>query len=175
MNRHILPFLLALCLVPVFILGLRSDPNELPSAYIGKPIPTFDLPNLIDDRKRVTSQNLAGNMAVVNIWATWCGGCRAEHEFLMQLSEQLEIPIYGIGWRDDRQRALQWLAELGDPYVATGFDADGRIGIAWGAYGAPETFLVDSNGIVLHRFTGPLNWSQWQNEFVPLIAKASAQ
>ena len=175
MNRFILPLVAAVVLIPILVLGLRSDPTALPSPYIGKPAPEFELPTLKDPAKTIGTANLRGQMSIVNIWATCCVGCRAEHQFLVELSEEGSIPIYGINWRDNRQNALNWLAQLGDPYVASGFDADARVGIDWGAYGAPETFLVNADGIVLYRFTGPLSWPIWEQEFVPLIAAGAGR
>lgn len=175
MNRFILPLVAAVVLIPILILGLRSDPRALPSPYIGKPAPEFELPILKDLSKTISTADIRGRISLVNIWATWCVGCRAEHQFLIELSEAGDIPIYGINWRDNRQNALTWLEQLGDPYVVSGFDADARVGIDWGAYGAPETFLLNAKGIVLYRFAGPLNWSIWEQEFVPLIAQAQVQ
>ena len=171
MNRYLLPFFAALILIPIMILGLRSDPSELPSQYIGKPAPEFNVPTLRDPSKNISNEDLKGQISLVNIWATWCAGCRDEHPFLMELSDENTIPIYGINWRDNRQDALRWLEALGDPYVASGFDGDGRVGIDWGAYGAPETFLLNADGRVVYRFTGPLNRSLWNEEFVPRIAE----
>jgi cytochrome c biogenesis protein CcmG/thiol:disulfide interchange protein DsbE len=152
-------------------LGLRSDPSKLPSQFIGKPAPVFDLPTLRDPTRRISTSDLIGQISLVNIWATWCVGCRAEHEFLMELERQQDIPIYAINWRDNRADALNWLAQYGDPYIASGFDEDGRVGIDWGVYGAPETFLVNTDGHVMYRFTGPLSRELWEREFVPLIAE----
>ena len=171
MNRYLLPLIAVLLLIPIMILGLRSDPSELPSQYLGKPAPEFSLPTLKDPTRTLSTADLRGQVSLVNIWATWCGGCRAEHGFLMQLHAQQEVPIYAINWRDNRDDALQWLAQLGDPYVASGFDGDGRVGIDWGAYGAPETFLLNADGHVVYRFTGPLNRAMWEQEFVPRIAE----
>jgi len=171
MIRYFLPLIAALILIPIMILGLRSDPSELPSQYIGKPAPEFDLPTLKDSTQNISTADLRGQVSLVNIWATWCGGCRAEHDFLMQLFREQVIPIYAINWRDNRPDAINWLAQLGDPYVASGFDEDGRVGIDWGVYGAPETFLVNSEGHVIYRFTGPLNRALWEQEFVPRIAE----
>jgi cytochrome c biogenesis protein CcmG/thiol:disulfide interchange protein DsbE len=171
MNRYFLPLIAALILIPIMILGLRSDPSELPSQYIGKPAPEFNLPTLRDAGKNISTADLRGQISLVNIWATWCAGCRAEHQFLMQLSRENTVPIYAINWRDDREDALQWLGQLGDPYVASGFDGDGRVGIDWGAYGAPETFLLNAQGHVVYRFTGPLSRALWNQEFVPRIAE----
>ena len=103
------------------------------------------------------------------MWATWCVGCRAEHDFLMELSRTTEVPIFGLNWRDQRDPALRWLAQLGDPYSETAYDEDGRVGIDWGVYGAPETFLVDEEGRVIHKHVSPLTRQVWQDEFLPII------
>ncbi len=171
MNRYLLPLVAALILIPIMILGLRSDPSELPSQYLGKPAPEFNLPTLKDPTHFISTADLRGQASLVNIWATWCGGCRAEHPFLMTLSKEQNVPIYAINWRDNREDALKWLAQLGDPYVASGFDGDGRVGIDWGAYGAPETFLLNAEGYVVYRLTGPLNRALWEQEFVPRLAE----
>ena len=120
--------------------------------------------------KIVSAASYAGDWALINVWATWCVGCRQEHDFLLRLAESGAIAIYGINWRDNRDEALRWLDQLGDPYVASGFDVDGRVGIDWGVYGAPETFLVDAAGIVRHKHLGPLNGLVWERDFVPLMA-----
>jgi cytochrome c biogenesis protein CcmG/thiol:disulfide interchange protein DsbE len=171
MNRYLLPLIAAVVLIPIMILGLRSDPSELPSQYLGKPAPEFTLPTLKDPTQFISTADLRGQVSLVNIWATWCGGCRAEHGFLMQLRKEQAIPIYAINWRDNREDALQWLRQLGDPYVASGFDGDGRVGIDWGAYGAPETFLLNVEGHVVYRLTGPMTRELWEQEFVPRIAE----
>jgi len=171
MNRYLVPLVAVLILIPFLILGLRSDPSKLPSQYIGKPAPEFSLPTLQDPTKTLSTADLKGQISLVNIWATWCPGCRTEHGFLMELASSNTIPIYGIDYRDNRADALRWLEQLGNPYVATGFDEDGRVGIDWGAYGAPETFLISAEGTVLYRFAGPLNWTLWKQEFVPRIAE----
>lgn len=176
MTRYIVPIVAFLILIPVLMIGLTKDPSVVPSPFIDKAAPIFDLPSLTNPEQRVGSASFAGQMVLVNIWATWCVGCRQEHEFLMQLSRQDIIPIYAINWRDNRDDALRWLRELGDPYVASGSDTDARVGIDWGAYGAPETFLVSADGIVLYKHLGPLNWTIWENTFMPLItAQETAQ
>ena len=174
MNRFLLPLVAVVVFIPILILGLNTDPTKLPSPYIGKPAPQFELPGLKDPSITVTTASLEGRMTLVNIWATWCVGCRAEHQYLMQLAQQGTIPIYGINWRDSRTQALSWLEQLGDPYVVSGFDADARVGIDWGAYGAPESFLVNPQGIVLYRFAGPLNQAIWEREFEPRILEDAA-
>ncbi|HZD53491.1 MAG TPA: DsbE family thiol:disulfide interchange protein [Woeseiaceae bacterium] len=167
--RFLLPVVVFAVLVPFLIFGLSRNPSELPSPYIGKPAPTFSLPDLEDPERSVSSTDFAGHYTLVNVWATWCVECRAEHEFLLALSRRQSIPIYGLNWRDEREAARRWLRELGNPYEATAFDGDGRVGIDWGVYGAPETFLIGPDGRVLHKFVSPLTETVWQREFVPLI------
>lgn len=174
MNRYILPVVGVAILIPFLVIGLKRDPSELPSPYIGNEAPEFDLPSLTRPGARVGSDSYAGQMALINVWATWCVGCREEHGFLMQLAERDIVPLYGINWRDDHDDALRWLAQYGDPYVDSAFDGDGRVGIDWGVYGAPETFLVNADGIVLHKHLGPLNDIYWERDFMPLI-NAEAQ
>ena len=156
-------------LIVVLAFGLTRDPSQLPSTYIDKSAPAFDLPSLIVPERRVNNESFAGGPALINVWATWCVGCREEHPFLMQLAQRNPLPIYGINWRDERDTALTWLEQFGDPYVDSGFDNDGRVGIDWGVYGAPETFLLDANGVVLHKHLGPLNAAIWERDFVPLL------
>lgn len=169
MSRYVIPIVAVLLFIPFLIIGLTKDPSELPSPFIGKPAPAFDLPALLRDTERVNNASFGGEMVLVNIWATWCVGCRQEHAFLNQLAQQDFIPIFGINWRDNRREAINWLQELGNPYVASGFDGDGRVGIDWGAYGAPETFLIGADGTVLYKHLGPLDQRLWQERFMPII------
>ncbi len=174
MSRYLAPLIVFAILVPVFMIGLTRDPRELPSPFLQKPAPQFELPSLRDPERRVGSADYRGQVALVNVWATWCVGCRREHEFLMQLAARNSINIYGINWRDNRPDALRWLQQLGDPYVFSAFDEDARVGIDWGVYGAPETFLVSVDGIVLYKHLGPLDESAWQRDFVPLISASGS-
>jgi len=171
MIRYIAPLVAFALLVAVFIKGLdpERDLNELPSPFLGKEAPTFDLSRVRKPEERVSSSDYAGQLALVNFWATWCVGCRQEHEFLMEISRTGGVPIYGVDWRDNRGSAVQWLETLGDPYVATGFDGDATTGINWGVYGAPETFLIGKDGTVLYKHLGPLNQYVWERDFLPLI------
>jgi len=172
MLKFAFPLVLFGLLVGVFVKGLdpERDLKELPSPFLGKEAPSFDLPRLKVPDERISNQEYAGKVALVNFWATWCVGCRQEHGFLMELSRTSDVPIYGIDWRDQREPALQWLNQLGDPYVASGFDADSVTGINWGVYGAPETFLIGKDGRVLVKHLGPLNRVVWERDFVPVIA-----
>lgn len=174
MARYVALIVAFALLLGVFFVGLQKDPSQLPSTYIGKPAPEFDLPSLKDPTARVSNRNFNGKPALLNVWATWCVGCRQEHGFLMDLAASNAIPIYGLNWRDDRAAALQWLVQYGDPYVITGFDADARVGIDWGVYAAPETFLINPDGMVVHKHLGPLNPSIWERDFAPLIDSMGA-
>lgn len=170
MFRYIAPLIAVVLLIGFLVIGLtRGDPRALPSPFIGKPAPQFELPTLKDPDVTIGSEDLAGKFSLVNVWATWCAGCRAEHGFLLDLAAENSIPIYGINWRDTRPKALQWIAQLGDPYVASGYDDSGRVGIDWGVYGAPESFLVSGEGVVLHKHLGPLSRETWEQDFLPLI------
>lgn len=171
----IVPIFLFAGLVLLFTYGLSRNPAALPSPYVGKPAPGFTLPDLLDPARRVTSADYAGRYALVNVWATWCVGCREEHGFLLALAEREDIPIYGLNWRDDGDAARLWLDELGNPYTAVGYDADGRVGIDWGVYGAPETFLIGPDGTVLHKHIAPLTQAVWDSEFVPLIEEGGGK
>lgn len=168
--RYLAPVLAFVVLLPVLIFGLSRDPSELPSPYIGKPAPEFELPSVLDPEQTVSSVDYAGEVALINVWATWCVGCRHEHDFLLELAERGEVPIYGLNWRDERSEAVSWLTRLGDPYVASAYDADGTVGIDWGVYGAPETFLIGPDGTVLHKHLSPLTEEVWQRDFLPKIA-----
>jgi cytochrome c biogenesis protein CcmG/thiol:disulfide interchange protein DsbE len=133
------------------------------------PAPAFSLPGLEDPTVAVGSKDYEGKTALVNVWATWCVGCRQEHDFLLTLAARESIPIYGLNWRDNREDALIWLQELGNPYAASAYDADGTVGIDWGVYGAPETFLIGPDGTVLHKHLSPLTEEIWQRDFAPKI------
>lgn len=169
MSKFYLPLLAFGALIAMFVIGLNLDPSRIPSPLLQHPAPEFELPSLQDPAVTVGSADYADRMALVNIWATWCPGCRQEHGFLLELADEGLIPIFGLNWRDDRAAAMQWLQTLGNPYFAIGFDVDGRVGIDWGAYGAPETFLVDANGIVIHKHIAPLTREIWERDFVPLL------
>jgi cytochrome c biogenesis protein CcmG/thiol:disulfide interchange protein DsbE len=173
MTRFLAPVGVFIVLIVVFSIGLLRDPTELPSTFLDRSQPGFDLPTLKNPEQRVTSGDYSGQSVLVNVWATWCVGCRQEHDFLMQLAENQVIPIYGINWRDRRPDALRWLEQYGDPYVASGFDEDGRVAVDWGVYGAPETFLINPEGIVLYKHLGPLSTEVWQQEFVPRLSGES--
>lgn len=172
MSRYLVPLIAFAILIPIFVIGLGKDPSHLPSPLLDKPAPQFELPSVTDPSKTVGSATYANQMAIVNVWATWCVGCRQEHPFLMQLAESGAVPIYGLNWRDNLSEAQRFLQQLGNPYTASAFDQDGRVGIDWGVYGAPETFLIGADGTVLFKQLGPLNLALWEQNFVPIIEAA---
>ena len=171
MARYIALLVVFAIMIGVFVIGLGKDPRRIPSPLIDNPAPQYELPRVKDPASTIGSADYAGQLVLVNIWATWCVGCRQEHQYLNELAARNIIPIYGINWRDQRDEAIAWLENLGDPYVASAYDVDGRVGIDWGVYGAPETFLVSPDGDVIHKYIGPMHEDAWQNEFLPLIAE----
>lgn len=171
MWRYLIPVGLFGALVAFFFVGLGRDKETLPSPLIGKPAPVFELPTLEDPAQKVGNATFAGKPYVLNIWGSWCVGCRHEHETLMQISRQGEVPIIGLNWKDDRQSALQWLRQLGNPYVENAYDGEGRVAIDWGAYGAPETFLIDAQGTVIYKHIAPLTMDIWEREFLPKLRR----
>lgn len=172
MWRFLLPLGMFALLVAVFAIGLGRDPALVPSPLIGKPAPEFSLPRLDDPSQTFSRADLLGKVSLVNVWGTWCAGCRQEHDVLLTLAKDSGIPIYGINWKDDEDLARQWLVQLGNPYAAVGVDADGRVAIDWGVYGAPETFLVGPQGNVLYKHIAPITLEVWREEFLPRIAAA---
>jgi cytochrome c biogenesis protein CcmG/thiol:disulfide interchange protein DsbE len=167
--KYILPALLFAVLLGMFYRGLFLNPGEVPSPLIGKPAPAFELEELSRPELTFAATDMSGEPAVLNVWATWCAGCRQEHAFLMQLARSKEVPLYGLNYRDERAPALQWLQQLGDPYQMTAFDPEGVASLDWGDYGAPETFLMDRAGTVVYKHLGPLTPSVWVEEFRPRI------
>ncbi len=172
MSRYVIPILAFGLLVAVFWVGLGRDPSYVPSPLIGKPAPAFALPRLDDPAVTLTNADLLGQVSLVNIWATWCVGCREEHDTLLRIAANGDVPIFGLNWKDDTAKARDWLTQLGDPYAATGVDGDGRVAIDWGVYGAPETFLLDASGVVLYKHIAPLTMDIWHEEFLPRIRQA---
>jgi cytochrome c biogenesis protein CcmG/thiol:disulfide interchange protein DsbE len=156
MLRYLLPAALFIGLVVLLGVGLTRDPRHVPSPLIGKPAPAFDLPQLQQPEQRLRGADLKGGVSVINIWASWCVSCRAEHPLLKQVAAEPGVTLYGINYKDEREDALRWLKQFGDPYRASAFDHDGRSSIDWGVYGTPETFVVDAQGIIRHKHTGPL-------------------
>jgi len=173
-GRRLLFLLPALLFVIVGVglaVGLTRDPSVLPSALIDKPVPAFDLPPIEGrDGPGLGRDDLGGEVALVNVFASWCVPCRQEHPLFMALAER-GVPIYGINYKDKPEQARAWLAELGDPYRRIGADRDGRVAIEWGVYGVPETFVIDAEGRIRHRHVGPLRPEDLDGTLLPMLAE----
>jgi cytochrome c biogenesis protein CcmG, thiol:disulfide interchange protein DsbE len=175
MWRFIVPIGLFAALLTFFYVGLGRDKETLPSPLIGKAAPAFELSRVEDTAQKVSTSEFAGRMYLLNVWATWCAGCRQEHGTLLEIARRNVVPIVGLDWKDELPLAQRWLSELGNPYVATAFDAEGRVAIDWGVYGAPETFLVAANGTIVHKHIGPLSIEAWDRDFMPKINQQSVK
>jgi cytochrome c biogenesis protein CcmG/thiol:disulfide interchange protein DsbE len=158
-----------LALVIVLVVGLKHAPEKgvIKSPLLGKSAPQFALPLLYDPAQHLDTAQLKGGWHLVNVWGTWCVECRAEHPQLLAIQREGRVPIVGIDWRDEDGSALQWLAQLGNPYAVVGADRDGRVAIDWGVYGAPESFLVDPDGVVVEKQVGAMTADDWQTKFLP--------
>jgi len=168
----ILPLLLFLGLATAFFAGLDRDPHFVPSALIGKPVPEFALPALLDDRPGLTTADLKGGVTLVSVFASWCVPCRLEHPLLMRLAKD-GVEVDGIDYKDKTEDAQLWLTDLGDPYRRIGADVAGAVGIDWGVYGVPETFVIDRNGIIRFKQIGPLSADVIHDTIMPLVSQLS--
>ena len=166
---YLLPLLLFLALIGYFIAGLQRDPHILPSAMIDKPAPDFSLPALVADKPGIARADLDGPL-LVNFFASWCVPCRAEHPMLGVLANE-GVPLLGIAWKDKPEDARAWLAELGDPYRRLAIDRDGRVGIDFGVYGVPETYVIDRTGKIRYRQVGPITPDDLAHTIRPLLAE----
>lgn len=167
----LIPLAAFLALAVVFDWGLGGDPRLLPSPLIGKPVPRFVLPPVKGRTPGLTSTDLVGQVSIVNVFASWCVECRLEHPLLMHLKEAGGFPIYGIDYKDRPRDAEQWLATMGDPYTRTGADLDGRVGLNWGVYGVPETFVISPDGRIAYKHVGPLTPEALRKTLLPLIQR----
>lgn len=168
----------AFAIPAVFFLGVllalgwglsREDPDALPSTLIDKPVPEFSLPPVQGRTLGLSSEDLRGEVWLVNVFASWCTSCRYEHPVFMELKEQGVVPIHGINYKDRPQDAAKWLDELGDPYTRTGADRDGKVAIDWGVYGVPETFVIDREGRIVFKQVGPVTPAVYREKIGPLI------
>lgn len=167
--RFLIPLAIFLGLVWFLAAGLKLDPKEVPSPLINKSAPQFQLTRLDDATQTIRRDDLLGKVWVLNVWASWCVACREEHPLLVEFARQKLVPIYGLNYKDDRNAAQQWLARFGNPYDASLFDSDGRVGIDWGVYGVPETFLIDKQGVIRFKQIGPLTPEAIRTQLEPLV------
>jgi cytochrome c biogenesis protein CcmG, thiol:disulfide interchange protein DsbE len=166
---YLLPLALLAVLVIFFFFGLGLNPRLLPSPLIGQAAPEFSLPKLGKAGELIQQTDLKGEVSLLNIWATWCASCRQEHPVLMKIAASKEVPIYGLFYKDEPEKGIDWLEDYGNPYRDNAVDMDGKIGIEWGAYGTPETFIIDQDGIIRYKHVGPISWHDWQTTLLPIV------
>ncbi|KAI3591293.1 Cytochrome c-type biogenesis protein CcmG/DsbE, thiol:disulfide oxidoreductase [Cupriavidus sp. U2] len=171
MTRFLLPLAIFLAIVVALGAGLRHDPRELPSALVGKPAPAFALPVLdtAGGTQTLRTADLRGKVWILNVWASWCTACRTEHPVLVDFAGKSPVPVYGLNYKDAVPAAQAWLQQMGDPYVKSGVDADGRVGIDFGVYGVPETYVIDAQGVVRYRQVGPVTPDVLERQIKPLL------
>lgn len=169
MKRFLLPLGVFIALLLFLGIGLRLNPREIPSPFIGKPAPTFKLTQLNEPGKTISPQDMAGQVWLLNVWASWCVSCREEHPVLMDFSRQRVVPIIGLNYKDGRDDGTGWLRQFGNPYQLSAFDSDGRVGIDYGVYGVPETFVIDKRGVIRMKHVGPVTPQVITEKLLPLI------
>jgi cytochrome c biogenesis protein CcmG/thiol:disulfide interchange protein DsbE len=158
-----------IALVALLAVGLQLNPREVPSPLIGKPAPAFDLPLLTEPDKRFSEKEMLGKVWILNVWASWCPPCLVEHPVVTRISESGLVPVVGLNYKDQRADAVPWLKRNGNPYRLVVFDPDGRIGIDYGVYGVPETYVIDRQGVIRYKQIGPLTADAVQKKIEPLI------
>ena len=169
------PLLIFVIVAVVLGIGLTLNPREIPSPLIDKPVPEFKLGPVKGRTLGLAAADLKGDVSIVNVFASWCTACRDEHPVLMELARKRALPIHGLNYKDKPDDAERWLNEQGDPYTRTGADLDGRVGIDWGVYGVPETFLIDRQGRIRHKFIGAINRRIVDEDLMPLVRRLRAE
>lgn len=169
MVRYLVPIIIFAGMVGFFYVGLQKDPHVLPSALIDKPAPSFQLTQLHDPEKTFSPADMKGKVWLLNVWASWCEACRSENPLFLQIAKTTDVPLYGLNYKDQRDDAKQWLRQFGNPYVLSVADLDGFVGIDFGVYGVPETFLIDKEGIIRYKHVGPVSPKDWREIIMPKI------
>lgn len=167
--KRFLPLGIFLVLAAFLAVGLGLNPREVPSPLIDKAAPAFRLPQLQDPGKTLGTEDLKGKVWILNVWASWCVACLEEHPILVDFSKRNVLPIYGLNYKDKREDALKWLGKNGNPYTLSMQDGDGRVGIDYGVYGVPETYVIDRNGIIRYKRIGPVTVQILQEKILPLV------
>lgn len=175
MKRFLLPLVIFLVVVGFLAAGLKLDPREVPSPLVGKPAPQFNLPRLDNPEKTISPKEMLGQVWLFNVWASWCGACRDEHPILVKLARTGAVPVYGMNYKDTRLEAQQWLEQGGDPYVTSAMDMDGRVGIDYGVYGVPETYVIDRAGVIAYKQIGPVTEEVLRDKILPLVKRLQTQ
>ena len=169
MTRFAIPIVIFVALVALLGVGLKLDPREVPSPLIGKPAPHFELPQLRETTKTFTERDIRGKVWMLNVWASWCVSCREEHPVLLDLAASGAVPIYGLNYKDKREDGLAWLKGMGHPYTLSIYDFDGRVGIDYGVYAVPETYVIDKAGVIRYKRIGPLTPQIVKEKVLPLV------
>ena len=175
MNRHFLPLLIFLILVAFLGIGLGLNPREVPSPLVGRPAPQFRLQELNQPERLFGPGDLKGKVWILNVWASWCVSCRAEHPVLNEWNRKRELILVGLNYKDDPADAQQWLEQLGDPYTLSVMDDEGRAGLDWGVYGVPESFVIDKKGVIRYKQIGPITPDVVESVLVPLLAELQGE
>lgn len=174
LSKRFLPLIIFVVMLGFLAVGLGLNPREVPSPLINKPAPSFTLPTLGSPDKTFSPQDLRGKVWLLNVWASWCVACRIEHPVLVELAKTGVVPIYGLNYKDKRDDAIRWLGNFGDPYQQSLSDTEGLVGIDFGVYGVPETFVIDKAGVIRLKHIGPVTPEALQNTILPLIRKLGA-
>ena len=174
MKKAFIPLLIFGVLLGFLAVGLSLNPREIPSPLINKPAPAFSLPALDAPDQKISAQDLRGKVWVLNVWASWCVACRIEHPLLVEFSKAGMVPIYGLNYKDKRDDAMRWLVNFGNPYIRSLSDIDGLVGIDFGVYGVPETFVIDKQGVIRMKHIGPVTPEVLRDEIIPLVRKLGA-
>lgn len=174
MPRFLLPLAIFALVVAFLFVGLNLNPREVPSPFIGKPAPDFELPRLASPEQTFKPEAMKGQVWLLNVWASWCVSCRDEHPLLVSLAKSDVVKIVGLNYKDTRDAALAWLKKFGNPYALSVSDIDGKIGIDYGVYGVPETYVIDKQGIIRYKHIGPITAETMDKTIMPLVKKLNA-
>jgi len=173
--KFIIPLILFVVLIGFLLVGLNRDPHEVPSPLINKPAPAFNVPQLAKPTVSFSPEQMKGQVWILNVWASWCIACREEHPMLIELGKANVAPLIGLDYKDKRPDAIAMLAERGNPYLLSAFDADGRVGINYGVYGVPETYIIDKAGVIRFKQIGPITPEILEKLIYPAIAKLKSE
>jgi len=172
--RYLIPLVLFVVIMGFLWKGLQKDPHQLPSALLDKPVPEFNYPSLLHTGQTVTEKQFSGHVSLLNVWATWCITCHAEHSVLMDIANSKAVIIYGLNYKDDPIAAKQWLEKYGNPYQEVISDNKGTLAIDFGVYGSPETFIIDRHGIIRYKYIGAVSPNVWRDKLLPEVKKWGA-
>jgi cytochrome c biogenesis protein CcmG, thiol:disulfide interchange protein DsbE len=172
--KFIVPLAVFVLLAAFLAVGLTRDPREVPSPFIGKAAPAFRLEQVADEKLAFAPADMKGKVWLLNVWASWCASCRIEHPLLVEMAKKNVVPIVGLNYKDRREDALQWLARFGNPYSVSAHDIEGKVGIDYGVYGAPETFVIDKQGVIRYKQIGPITPEALEKKIMPLLRELNA-